>query len=248
MVTHKQSFELNKDIDIYGTIYDVSSAVAVLILVHDFLEHRFLYQDIIKAFNEQQIVVISYDLRGHHNSLEKELSGHFKADDLKDDLIDVIKMSQQEYPNLPLTLMGGKLSGWLINSILHDIEVSNIIIADINIEPKFIKLRQLISSFLPKRWKSVFVKESLIENQEDDKDPFIGKNLTNQGYQAICELMLTPPQSVEYPVSILVMCQNIRRELVEKRRDYYHACNIYDIHVLFDENASFDKLVSFIIH
>lgn len=243
MKTHKHSFEIQRDIKVFGTVYDVAPAVAVLIIVHDVFEHRFLYQPLIEKINSQQIAVVSYDLRGHHNTLEDKTVGHFSEEGLLGDLLEVILMTQREYQNIPITLMGGRISSWLINKVLPLVEVDRIIVADIVEPPKLLRLRKLVSSLFPKRQKSPFTK-----NNAQSGDPYVGRPLSNAGYRAVCSLLLSEPVSINYPLIVLMLGESQESELLTARKEYYQQCGLYDVSILLDQDASFENIVSFIIH
>lgn len=249
MKTSKQPFEFamtNAKGKIYGTIYDVSPSIGVIILVHDVFEHRFQYEPIIEALNAEQFTVVTYNLRGHHLSLENGLVGHFDREGLVSDLRQVISKAQLDYPNSPLILMGGKISGWLINQVLSDVAIDKVILVGPMETPKLLPIKRWVLRLLPKRSQSTIGQKLIFKQTEfDTSDPFVGRELTNEGYVAVCDLFLSEPIHVLNPLSILLIGNYEDERALIEMKVYYQKSGCYDCQIAIGEKLSLTKIIEF---
>jgi alpha-beta hydrolase superfamily lysophospholipase len=91
---------------------------AILQLSHGMAEHIERYDDFARFLVSKGIFVFGNDHRGHGHTGEKaELYGFFSEDDgferVVDDLYEINKQIQKEYPNVPIFLMGHSLGSFL---------------------------------------------------------------------------------------------------------------------------------------
>lgn len=242
----KRSFEINENPKVYGTIYEATPCVGVLILIHDVFEHRFQYEPLIKELNNHQITVITYDLRGHHHSLQDGVIGHFSAEGLIGDLLEVIQLAQKRYPDISLSLMGGKVSGWLINSVLSIADVSKVVIADTIEKPRYLRLKAQILSLLNAKKTSKLGHKWILndEHLEVSDDPFLNRELTNGSYVAVCDLFQQVARPVHHPVSVLLLVDEQQSQDLQL---YYYSCGIYSIEHLGSDDISMQKIIRFIV-
>lgn len=243
-----QPFELDGDTIVYGTIYEVSPCVGVVILSHDVHEHRFQYLPLIEAFNERGLSVITYDLRGHHQSVQDGIPGHFDKDNLKQDLLKVFNISHQYFPGTNITLMGGKITSWLIYHVLEDIEIASVIMVAPYKRSRSDSIKQLMLKLLPSRSK--FLMNHLWSGEESTSsdDPFAGRPLTHKATHDALELTKPKTHTIVYPLRILLMGQQEDEQLLENMRQHLHNANLYDIHLLTNDSTSIDNVVQFILN
>lgn len=96
----------------------VSEPRAVLQLAHGMAEHSARYARFAHDCNEQGVIVIAGDHRGHGHTGERAgLMGYFAPDDgferVVNDLYVLNHWAQGKYPNLPLFLMGHSMGSFL---------------------------------------------------------------------------------------------------------------------------------------
>lgn len=117
MMSH---FELRNSIHdpiLHGTFYEPESAGGVVLFIHDMDENRFRYEKLANYYNSRQLVFVSYDLRGHHQSLVDRQKGHFGDDQgaslLLQDVVDVLGLIKERYPNQKILILGNGLGAHL---------------------------------------------------------------------------------------------------------------------------------------
>lgn len=90
---------------------------AILCIVHGFGEHQERYHHVGEALNEKNIIVYSFDLRGHGKSEGKR--GHAKRYSyLIDDVEELLIFAREEYNNTPIFLMGHSFGGHIVANFL----------------------------------------------------------------------------------------------------------------------------------
>ena len=88
---------------------------AVICLVHGLSEHTGRYDEFAQFFNNNQIAVFSFDLRGHGKSPGKR--GHVRNyDALLDDVEGLLKIARREYNDILLFLYGQSLGGNIVSN------------------------------------------------------------------------------------------------------------------------------------
>lgn len=87
-------------------------AIANVIINHGFAEHSGRYQYVVERLNEQGIGVYRYDLRGHGKSICEK--GYIKDFfDFIEDADKVVGLAKDEYPELPLFMLGHSMGGFI---------------------------------------------------------------------------------------------------------------------------------------
>jgi alpha-beta hydrolase superfamily lysophospholipase len=117
MATIPSSFLTNDKLTLKIRSWDVENPRAVICLIHGFGEHSGRYDHVAKFFNEQNIAVAAFDLRGHGESEGKR--GHapsFKS--YLDDIYAFTKIIFLAYPRKPLILYGHSMGGNLVLNFL----------------------------------------------------------------------------------------------------------------------------------
>jgi alpha-beta hydrolase superfamily lysophospholipase len=83
---------------------------AVVCVVHGIGEHIGRYANIINALNASSIAVMTFDLRGHGHS--EGPRGHSPSFDfIMDDIGLVLRKAEQDFPGIPLFLLGHSMGG-----------------------------------------------------------------------------------------------------------------------------------------
>lgn len=97
-------------------------AIANIIINHGFAEHFNRYDYVTEKLNEANFGVYRYDLRGHGRS--KGLKGHINSFmDLAEDADRVVNLAKEEYPKLPLFMLGHSMGGFI--TCLYGIKYPN---------------------------------------------------------------------------------------------------------------------------
>ena len=89
------------------------SPKAVILIVHGLGEHSSRYQHMAQFFNSQQYSVYSFDQRGHGKSSgpRGDIPSYKVAGD---DIDQLIKTVQKDYPSIPIFLYGHSLGGAIV--------------------------------------------------------------------------------------------------------------------------------------
>ena len=103
---------------------------AVLVFVHGIVEHAGRYADFAKRLNDKGLSVCAYDLRGHGRSEGPRVHvGSFSEH--VEDLGRFIASVRDEFPSLPLFLMGHSMGGAIVTrwTIENDPELNGLILS-----------------------------------------------------------------------------------------------------------------------
>ena len=96
-----------------GRHWPVENPKAVMTLVHGFGEHCGRYGHMAEHFNNQNIAVVSLDLRGHGKSEGRR--GVIKSyDEFREDIAALLKKTQALYPHTPQVLYGHSMGGGIV--------------------------------------------------------------------------------------------------------------------------------------
>lgn len=104
MIDDKVQLYLRKDIP--------DNPVANIIINHGFAEHLNRYDYVTKIFNTANFGVYRYDLRGHGKTKSKKGYVDNFMDFVKD-LDAVVNLAKEEYPDLPLFMLGHSMGGFI---------------------------------------------------------------------------------------------------------------------------------------
>ncbi|MCF6466793.1 alpha/beta hydrolase [Clostridium sp. Cult2] len=97
-------------------------AIANIVINHGFAEHLNRYDYVVKKLNAAKIGVYRYDLRGHGRS--KGIKGHIDSFmEFANDADRVVDLAKEEYPNLPLFMLGHSMGGFI--TCLYGIKYPN---------------------------------------------------------------------------------------------------------------------------
>lgn len=164
-------------------------ALANIIINHGFAEHLSRYDYVVEKLNSAKIGVYRYDLRGHGRS--KSPKGHINSFmDFAEDADRMVDLAKNEYPNLPLFMLGHSMGGFI--TCLYGIKYPNKLEGQIFSGAAIRRLPQvegikgdlynIINIFLPKmKVKNELSKDicSLVEVVENyEKDPLVLKEAT----------------------------------------------------------------------
>ncbi|MEZ5054798.1 MAG: alpha/beta hydrolase [Chitinophagales bacterium] len=150
----------NDGLSIFGQKWDAETIApkAVICLVHGFGEHSSRYEHVAQFFTDNQYALISYDARGHGKSEGKR--GHFPSyDEFLNDVGNLLKQADTQYPGLPKILYGHSMGGQIVANyaLKRNPDVVGVVLSSPFFQPGFappaIKLaagrlmRNLIPSF-----------------------------------------------------------------------------------------------------
>lgn len=117
--------KLDDQVDIFVRQWvAVENPVAVLQLAHGMAEHSMRYASFAQACNDQGMIVIANDHRGHGRTGEKAgLMGYFSETDgfdrVVDDLYWINGWIKEQFPQLPVFLMGHSMGSFLTRRYLQ---------------------------------------------------------------------------------------------------------------------------------
>ena len=96
-----------------GYHWGVESPKQLVVIIHGIGEYAWRYDRVAKIFNEENVAVISMDLRGHGKSFGKR--GHTAPRlEILNDIDDLIIYSLDKYPGVPLVLYGHSMGGNMV--------------------------------------------------------------------------------------------------------------------------------------
>lgn len=103
---------------------EVENPVGVIQIAHGMAEHSERYSAFARACNDQGFVVVANDHRGHGKTGELAgLMGYFAEEDgfdrVVDDLNEITTWIKDEYPHLPVFLMGHSMGSFLTRRYLQ---------------------------------------------------------------------------------------------------------------------------------
>lgn len=107
------SWQTADNLSIYGCHWPVDKPRAVVGVVHGLGEHCRRYGHVAEAFAKAKIATIGYDRRGHGQSEGKK--GHtISYQAFQEEIVELIKHIEAEYPETPLFLYGHSMGGNLV--------------------------------------------------------------------------------------------------------------------------------------
>ena len=148
---------LNTSIDkkyIYRYLSSNKQINGMFHISHGMAEHIGRYNWLINKLNEDGYHVIAIDHRGHGKRVEDNLKGYFADKDgwdhVVNDLVDIIKESSREFPDLKQYLIGHSMGSWIaLGAIQKGININCCVLSGSSKIPKnLIKFQRIIISFL----------------------------------------------------------------------------------------------------
>lgn len=112
--------------DIHATIWIPEGEIkAILQLSHGMCEHIIRYQEFAEYMNKQGILVCGNDHLGHGDSvIDKDHYGYFASKNsrqiLVDDLYEFTKIITNDYPNIPLFILGHSFGSFILRNYLSE--------------------------------------------------------------------------------------------------------------------------------
>ncbi|MBI4040410.1 MAG: lysophospholipase [Deltaproteobacteria bacterium] len=234
----------------------------VMVYVHGLGEHSGRYENLIKAFSEEEVGFYGYDQRGHGKT--KGQRGYVPSmHHLVEDLRAFLRLVSIHEGSKPIYLLGHSFGGLVVLKYMTDLHrksgtmpkgviVCNPLLAlKLKIPPWKTKLANLFSKILPRlalgggidpKWISHDPK--VVEAYE--KDPLICRKVTLHLYQEMMKTMASVKAGAEFLNAPLLIQLGTQDEIVEAEvsKHYYHqvscefkALKIYDglYHELMNE-------------
>lgn len=123
--------------DIHATIWIPTTEIkAIIQLSHGMVEHKDRYESLALHLNEQGFLVCANDHLGHGDSIvDKDHLGYFAAKDsatiLVDDTYSLTKIVKDEYPNIPIFILGHSFGSFIIRNYLpkYSNEIDGVILS-----------------------------------------------------------------------------------------------------------------------
>lgn len=122
-------------------MYEAEHAKALVICVHGMAEHSKRYESFAKYLQQRGYTVLTYDQRGHRNSLlvneEKGYLGKDGFNKMVQDLKNIVYSAKQNFSNLRCFLMGHSMGSFVVQRFiqLHDY-VDGVILMGSGYRPK----------------------------------------------------------------------------------------------------------------
>lgn len=107
---------------LFLAIYEVSSPVGVVQVMHGMEEHKGRYDELAKELNKANLIVITSDMRGHGKNCPKEELGYFGhngKDNLINDQKAITDYIQKTYPNLPIYIYAHSMGTIVCRNLLQ---------------------------------------------------------------------------------------------------------------------------------
>lgn len=97
--------------------------VASMVVVHGMSEHRHRYAEFAKQLNRSGVAVLTFDLRGHGESVDDEQEfGFFGHENgwlcMLEDIDEMAKWMGNKYPDVPLVIFGHSMGSMLVRSYI----------------------------------------------------------------------------------------------------------------------------------
>lgn len=89
----------------------VENPIAVVVIVHGLCEHQERYDYVAAKLEKNKISVYRFDHRGHGRS-EGTRVYYKNYSDIADDVNEIVKLAEQENPNVPLFVIGHSMGGY----------------------------------------------------------------------------------------------------------------------------------------
>jgi len=133
---------------------------AVLQIAHGMSEHIKRYESFAEYLNSKGIIVIGHDHRGHGQTGEKTSAYGFFAETngferVVDDLKEVYDHIKEQYPGLPVFLMGHSMGSFLVRRFLqrYQLGLCGVILSGTGGNPGFIlKIAKILAKWQVKKW------------------------------------------------------------------------------------------------
>ena len=216
-------FELRESIHspiLYGTSYESTNVNGVVLFIHDVNENRFRYEDLASFFNDRHLAFVTYDLRGHHQSLINDKKGHFGDDHgsnlLINDALEVLGYIKNRFGDVPYLLMGHGFGAHLAKLVFdyNPNQFEQLILVNPLSLPKMSKVRHAVLNALTyrkpqlkKRALNSWMGVAFNSNNEQERysflshdkkivskyvsDPFCGYSLTQRAIRDALQVMIS---------------------------------------------------------
>ena len=102
--------------------YSVAKPDAIIICVHGMAEHQKRYQRLAEFLNEHNLTTITYDHRGHGESLLNEGLGYLGKkgfNKMVDDLDTIVEEQLTKYPNKKIFLLGHSMGSFVVQRYIR---------------------------------------------------------------------------------------------------------------------------------
>ena len=123
-------------VQLKGWVFEPESTPKGIVqLVHGMCEHQKRYFHFMEFLAENGYVAVSYDHRGHGESVSDEKGlgwfGDFHGKAVVEDCVQVTKWAKTNYPNLPLTLFGHSMGSMVVRCYLreHDDLIDKLVVS-----------------------------------------------------------------------------------------------------------------------
>lgn len=125
-----EKFLLENDLTTKLYRWETEEPQAVIQLCHGMAEHVGRYEDFAKAMNEKGIIVVGHNMRGHGIHHKDEAYGFFAQEHgfkaLVNDAQKVTDAIHNQYPNLPIILLGHSMGSIVLRIYLKNGTINNV--------------------------------------------------------------------------------------------------------------------------
>lgn len=103
-------------LSLYGVINLPQQPKGIVVVVHGLAEHLYRYNYLADFLKSAGYIVLRYDQRGHGKSDKKNGIPVFLGDynELADDVNSAVQLMKQDYPNLPIFVIGHSMGGFSV--------------------------------------------------------------------------------------------------------------------------------------
>ena len=142
----------NLENNIYKFLSDNNSIKGVMHISHGMAEHIGRYKWLINNLNKDGYHVIAIDHRGHGRRIENNM-GYFADYNgwnlVVNDLIKIIDLTNNEFPNLKQYLIGHSMGSWIsLAAVQKGINIDGLILSGSSqVQPYIIRIQRLIILF-----------------------------------------------------------------------------------------------------
>ncbi|MDO3721084.1 alpha/beta hydrolase [Marinobacter sp. chi1] len=122
---HEHPLTLTSEDDhlIKGTTFTPDRPQAVLVIAHGMAEHNGRYADFARWLGQHGIAAITFNHRGHGPDCSPKDLGHYSDRDgwhkVTDDLHRVLTHARQQFPGIPVILLGHSMGSFIAQSCLQ---------------------------------------------------------------------------------------------------------------------------------